>query len=161
MARKTVTDFYWQKTRPLLQLPWCQVHVSRLNDSRSPGWQLARYRAPPILLTPAVLFRSYPIPGSPAQSRLRIRRIPEVNLDINPRVLLSLESHRHKWLYLHSPKDHWNAQALISRRCGDTVSKRYKNPRLLINCLKPHPNQPSSHRKQHDTPYPISLTATN
>ena len=52
--RKTVSDFYWLKTpsAPVIA-PGARSTVSRLNGSRGPGRQWVRYRAPPVVLTPA------------------------------------------------------------------------------------------------------------
>ena len=51
--RKTVSDFRL-KTPPAASIaPGVMSTISRLNGSRGPGRALARYRAPPALLTPA------------------------------------------------------------------------------------------------------------
>ena len=50
--RETVSDFYSLITPPRPSVaPGASSTVSRLNGSRGPCSQLARYRAPPIVLT--------------------------------------------------------------------------------------------------------------
>ena len=121
---KTVSDFYWKKWRPLHLLPL----ASRLNGSCSPG-SLA-HSWPSTGPAP-------PVNHSLAQSRLMSRRVSKWTSTLRarrkPRVLLGLESHfgpvRHDWLYLHSPKDNWNAQVLPDETV-ETVGRERREPAL-------------------------------
>ena len=53
-GKSSVSDFYWLKTPPAPSIaPWCKVHGISFERFRSSARQLTRYRAPPMLVTPA------------------------------------------------------------------------------------------------------------